>query len=135
MFLNLFAGYLFHKSCFIYNLDCSPFILISALSVFYLFKKFSIKSSAINYISSSVLAVYLLDGLRTTINKTIICWSDKGESVYFGLYLLIGVAVTFIIAITVDTVRVLFLGRIEKRLIDIILQRCIQLKNRFKTFM
>jgi len=130
--LNLLVGYIFKKPCSIYSMDCSPLILMSALSVFYLFKSLSFSSSLVNYISSSVLAVYLLDGMRLAVNSHIISWSDKGEEWDCGLYLIMGVFITFLIAIAIDKVRILIFGFIEKRLINIILQIGAQMETRIQ---
>ena len=50
--LNITLSYILRKQSYIYSLDCSPLILISAISVFYLFKSFTFQKKWINYISS-----------------------------------------------------------------------------------
>ena len=70
--LNILVGYLFNKKCLIYSMDCSPFILLSSIAIFILFKSIIFYSKSINYIASSVLAVYLLGGIRFFIDKHLI---------------------------------------------------------------
>ena len=70
-FLNVLSRLVFQKENMVYSYDCSPFILLSALSVFYYFKHFVYSSRVINYIASSVLASYLLNNTYLFIDKYI----------------------------------------------------------------
>ena len=70
-FLNVLSRLILQKENMVYSYDCSPFILLSALSVFYYFKHFVYSSRVINYIASSVLAFYLLNSTYLFIDKYI----------------------------------------------------------------
>lgn len=111
--LNNTASYVFHKSINIYAMDCSPLILISSISVFYFFKSVKLQSKIINYISSSVLAVYLLDGARVFIDYYFFKINTYSKSNCFFAVLLIEVFFFFVIAITIDKLRSLILLKIE----------------------
>ncbi len=121
--LNIGVGYVFQKKCYIYAMDCSPFILVSSLSVFYLFKSLTIRSQIINSIASSILAVYLLDAMRFFVDENVVCWSDKAGSCSYIFYLIIGVIMTFIIAFAIDKLRVFLFGHVENKIIDKIIAR------------
>ena len=47
----------------------SPTIIVASVASLYLFKSFTFRSRAVNYISASVLAIYLLDWLKPTIDR------------------------------------------------------------------
>ena len=88
----------------------SPLILGAVVSVFYLFKSFNFKSKIVNYISASVLAVYLLDGLKPAV--------DNYFQVYtFVLYVTMETVTIFLVAILIDKIHVLF-GKAEDYIID-----------------
>lgn len=103
----------------IYAMDCSPFILISAISVFYLFKSFTIQSPFINYIASSILAVYLLDGIRIPIDKHLVQLSQFANSPMLALYITVVVLLTFTLAILIDKARGWLFTRLENKLINL----------------
>lgn len=119
--LNIIIGYLFHKKCLIFAYDCSPFILISSIAIFSFFRSINFYSKFINYIASSVLAVYLLDGMRVLIDKHLINLNQYIKSDLLIIALIIEVTLTFIIAIFIDKIRNLTLGKIEKKFINKIL--------------
>lgn len=114
--INIFnstASYILDKLVSIYSMDCSPLILISSLSIFYFFKSCKFKSSIINYISSSVLAVYLLDGARVFIDYYTLNIINYSSSNNFLFVLLIEVILFFMFAIVIDKLRLLFFNKIE----------------------
>ena len=106
-----------HKPCKVLALDCSPLILGSAISMFYLFRSFCFHSKLINSISVSVLAVFLLDGLRTWTNNYIHIEEFAGSN-NLVIALLCLVTVTFVLALIIDKVRILLLGGVEQKMLN-----------------
>ena len=125
---NIGMEHLLHKPCRVLALDCSPFILGSAICVFYMFKTFCLYSKTINNISSSVLAVFLLDGLRQWMNNYI--HIEKYATSYgLAIALLALVFLTFVFSVIIDKVRILLLGKVENRLLDYSSNKILRLKN------
>lgn len=114
---NISMEHLMHKPCKVLALDCSPLILGSAISMFYLFRSFRFHSKLINSISASVLAVFLLDGLRTWTNNYIHIEKFAGSN-NLVIALLCLVTVTFVLALIIDKVRILLLGGVEQRMLN-----------------
>lgn len=106
------------KQCLILVRDCSFLILISSVALFYFFKSLRFRSTAVNKISSCVLAVYLLDDMRPLVDRYVVGWMDKGDSPLFVFYLFAGVFATFSIAVAIEMVRRFLLGNIESRMVD-----------------
>lgn len=131
LILNLSASAILNKRVTIYAMDCSPFILISAISVFYLFKSFTFQSRFINYISSSILAVYLLGGIRILIDNYLIRLTQYANSHMLAVYLIAEVLLTFIVAIIIDKVRELLFRRLEDKLINLTIKCYAQLQSGF----
>lgn len=127
--LNIIVGSLFNKKCMIYSLDCSPFILLSSIAIFFFFKSMNFYSKTINYIASSVLAVYLLGGIRFFIDKYFVCLDQYLIDNILVFMLLLEVFLTFIAAIFIDKLRVLFLGKFEKIIINGILNIMLKYKS------
>jgi len=71
----------------------------------------------LHYIASSVLAVYLLGGIRFFIDKYFICLDQYLIDNILVFMLLLEVFLTFYAAIFIDKLRVLFLGNAEKKLL------------------
>ena len=122
LILNLSISAVMNRTLSIYAMDCSPFILISAISVFYLFKSFTFQSPFINYIASSILAVYLLDGIRMPIDKHLIQLSQFANSPMLALYIIAVVLLTFTLAILIDKARGWMFIRLENKLINLIIK-------------
>lgn len=120
--LNIGMGFLLKKPCSIYALDCSPFILTSAISVFYLFKSFVFQSKLINYLASSTIAVYLLDGLRLFVDSHIIHLHIYSNSNQLLFLLTTEVVLVFTMSIFIDKLRIFLLGKWEENTINWILQ-------------
>ena len=114
---NISMEHLMHKPCKVLALDCSPLILGSAISMFYLFRSFCFHSKLINSISVSVLAVFLLDGLRTWTNNYIHIEEFAGSN-NLVIALLCLVTVTFVLALIIDKVRILLLGGVEQKMLN-----------------
>ncbi len=114
--LNYVIGNILGRQCRTFSMDCSPFILISAISLFRLFKSMTFKSRLINWISSSVIAIYLLDGLRYYLNEYF-CLEKLSTSNVFLLYLLSFVVSIMIISVIIDKIRILVLGKFENSII------------------
>jgi len=94
----------------------SPLILGAVVSVFYLFKSFNFKSKIVNYISASVLAVYLLDGLKPAVDNYFQVYT-YGQGSDFVLYVTMETVTIFLVAILIDKIHVLF-GKAEDYIID-----------------
>lgn len=115
---NISIEHLFSKPlCYIFAMDCSPLILISAICIFYLIKSYTFRSHGINRIASCILSVYLLDGLRLTINKFIEIENNTGEPTYF-LWVTCLVSITFFVAVVIEEIRRLFFGKAEQHILD-----------------
>lgn len=125
---NISMEHLMHKPCKVLALDCSPLILGSAVCAFYYFKSLHFHSQIINRISVSILAVYLLDGMRILVNKWILIHLHAND-VFLFVYLLALVSATFCIAIIIDHIRILLLGKLESKTIDIISDGLIKAKK------
>ena len=116
---NIVVEIIAHKPCRILSLDCSPLILGSAVCAFYYFKSLHFHSQIINRISVSILAVYLLDGMRIWVNKLIQIHLHANDAFLF-VYLFALVSATFCIAIIIDNIRIILLGKLESKTIGII---------------
>lgn len=118
LFFNLTLEHLFNKPlCYIFAMDCSPLILISAICIFYLTKSYTFSSHGINRIASCILSVYLLDGLRLAVNKFVEVENSTGDYTYF-LWVTCLVAITFFVAIVIEEMRRMFFGKIERHILD-----------------
>ena len=100
--LNATCTYLFHQRFVLFRLDYCTLMLFSALSVFYLFKTFSFYSFTINYISSSVLAIYLLSNIFYFFNYRYVKLENYSGNDAFALYLLLLIGVSFLIPLIID---------------------------------
>lgn len=122
LILNLSISAVLNRRLSIFAMDCSPFILISAISVFYLFKSFTFQSRFVNYIASSILAVYLLGGIRIPIDKHLIQLTQYANSQMLALNIIAVVLLTFITAILIDKARGWMLTGLEDKLINLIIK-------------
>ena len=127
--LNVLLSYIMNRQLYIYSLDCSPFILASAISVFYLFKLFSFQKRGVNYIASSSLAVYLLDGLRGAADRHIIHLERYADSGILPAAVLAVALITFCCAIAIDKIRIALFSTAEAWLIETILKGYSKTKN------
>lgn len=133
IFLNITIGLIFNKKCSIYAMDCSPFILVSAICVFYFFKSFKFQSNIINYLASSILAVYLMDGLRLFINHYVINISAHSDKYDLAVYILMEIILVFLIAILIDKTRIFLFEKWENKFIKLFLNKLIiHTPNQFK---
>ena len=114
---NIGVEHLMHRPCKVLALDCSPLILGSAISVFYIFRSFFFHSKLVNWISSSVFAIYLLEGLRIWINNYIHI-EEYADSNKLAIALLCLVTLTFVCALFIDKVRILLFGGFEQKLLN-----------------
>ena len=118
LFFNIILEHLFNKPlCYIFAMDCSPLILISAICIFYLTKSYTFSSHGLNRIASCILSVYLLDGLRLTVNKFVEVENNTGEPTYF-LWVTCLVSITFFVAVVIEEIRRLFFGKAEQHILD-----------------
>ena len=90
----------------------SPTIIVASVASLYLFKSFTFRSRAVNYISASVLAIYLLDWLKPTIDRYIEVYKHTQEA-DFVVYLLMEVSAIALVAITIDKFRIHLLAKPE----------------------
>lgn len=90
----------------------SPTIIVASVASLYLFKSFTFRSRAVNYISASVLAIYLLDWLKPTIDRYIEVYKHTQEA-DLVLYLLMEVSAIALVAITIDKFRIHLLAKPE----------------------
>lgn len=127
---NIVVEIITHKSCRILSLDCSPLIMGSAVCAFYYFKSLHFNSQIINRISVSILAVYLLDGMRIWLNQWIQIHLHANDF-FLPVYLLALVSATFCMAIIIDNIRILLLGKLESKTILIILDGLTKAKKYF----
>ena len=121
--LNYILSAIFNKPA-IYMLysDCSIFIYISSISIFYLFKSFPFQSNWINYLSSSVLTVFLLDELRVFLDNQFIHLSDYATSYSFVVYWILLALFTFFVCIAIDKIRILLFTKTENYMIRVIIR-------------
>lgn len=127
--LNTLLSYIMHRQLYVYSLDCSPFILVSAISVFYLFKSFVFQKRWVNYIASSILAVYLLDGLRGVADRRIVHLERYADSGILPAAVLAVMLLTFCCAIAIDKMRIALFGTAEAKLIKTILKGYSKIQN------
>ena len=121
--LDFTVSAVFNKptSPMIYN-DCSIFIYISSISIFYLFKSFTFQSKLINYLSANVLAVFLLDELRYFLDDRFIHLATHANSNTFVVYWIILVLFTFFVCTTIDKIRILLFTKAENYMIQLIIR-------------
>lgn len=119
--INMSLEHILHKPCHIWSMDCSPLILGSAIAVFFIFQELTFQSRIINWLSSSVLAVFLLDALRIWVNGFLHVEQYSNEP-YFILLLLCLIFSTFALATAIDKVRILVLGRVEQKCVNVVIE-------------
>ena len=112
--LNLFGTWLLNAHCGIFKDDCSPLILISALSIFFLFKSWTLHSKMINNIASSVLAVYVLSNIYIFLDREFIHLSRFSADNRFFIYTMYLVGVSVVFSFLIDKT----IGTIIKKLLD-----------------
>ncbi|NBB31615.1 acyltransferase family protein [Cellulophaga sp. BC115SP] len=133
--LNNVASYFLKKNIVIYSMDCSPFILVNALILFLIFSnRKSYHSRIINYFSSSVVAVYLLDGARLSIDKwTVNLGSLKGSEITIW-YIILEVIIAFVIFMFFDKLRVYFLAKLEFLIINNVSRIILGIQQKLKLY-
>ena len=109
-------------------LDCSPLIFTLSICIFYLFKGFSFFSSGVNWLSRSVLAIYLLDESRIFFNQKIVHLDNMVSSFSFIGGAIVLVFEVAIFSISIDKLRNKLLGKIEVMINNKISSKCIQYK-------
>lgn len=96
---------------FCYN---SPFVLLSAISIFMFFSKLHFNSKIINYMASSCLAIYLMQEGGISLYKQIKeSYLQYGICVYFILMILLFFVISMIAPLIIDKIRLLVFGRAE----------------------
>lgn len=90
----------------------SPTIIIASVASLYLFKSFTFRSRTINYISASVLAIYLLDWMKPTIDRYIEVYQHTKDP-DFIVYLIVEVCAIAIVALVIDKIRIHLLYKPE----------------------
>lgn len=102
LLLNMLGTWLFNKRCAIFRFDCSPFTLLSSLSVFYLFKSWNYHSRIINWLSSSVFAFYLLSNIYYYFDAQYVNLPGYTTDNRFVFYLFLLVIAAWIFSLVVD---------------------------------
>ncbi len=140
IFSLMFIGKLFniskiikHSNYFLAN-NYSIVGLSIAIFIFSIFKNININSKTINYISSSVLGIYLIHD-----NKLIRPWlwriiwpnMDYINSNLFILHVFAKVLFVFLVCLIIDKIRRLLLNRVEDKLSDKIFNLLLKVKNIF----
>jgi len=106
--------------------DCSIFILLSSLSLFFFFKSFCFHSRTVNYITSSVLAIYVLNWIYIFLDKGFIHIEEHASSISFVLYLAAEVLIVVLAALIIDKT----LGALVNRLLTCVEERFPVLKKK-----
>jgi len=127
IFLNSMIHHILHRPDKIFAMDNSPFILLSSLSIFYFFKSLSFSNQIVNWVASSVLAVFLLDGIRTYVDKFIAVASYSTDCMLI-YYISLEVSSVFLFALLVDKLRILFFGKIE----DVVISKIVGIMSIWK---
>ena len=127
--LNVSASFLFHKPIGTYAMDCSTLILVASVLLFYLFKSLTFQSQIVNYVSSSVIAVYLLDGIRIFLNNELFHIAQFSTSYWLPAIIVAEAFCLFIIAIFIDKIRILILGRVENKILEKCRKYCFQVQS------
>jgi surface polysaccharide O-acyltransferase-like enzyme len=130
--LELSVSMYTHRQFHVLSRDCSFFILIEAVLFFYLFKSFRVQSKCINYLASSVLAVFLLDGIRFWLNRYVQLSSYANDNMFIVMLLLL-VFGTFTFNILLDKIRILLFGHVEYQLINLMMRCFARIKKRVET--
>lgn len=78
--------------------DASPLILVSALSIFYLFRSLHFHSKVINYMAGSVLVAYIIETARMDLD-VFIGVADAGHSPLYPLLVIAESLAVFLIAV------------------------------------
>lgn len=110
---NLFITILLGRECRILAMDCSPLILFSSIILLYIFKNLKFHSRFINFIAKSVLAVYLLDGLRPWVNS-FYKLHENAQSNNLIVNLLIFSIIMMVLSVIIDKTRHYIFGRMEQ---------------------
>ena len=126
IFLNSMIHQILHRPDNIFAMDNSPFVLLSSLSIFYFFKSLSFSNQIVNWVASSVLTVFLLDGIRAYVDRFINVQAYGTHNMLI-LYIVLEVLVVFIVALIVDKLRIYLFGKMEDRLIS----RIVSIINKF----
>lgn len=98
--------------------DCNILMLMSAVTLFFLFKSFCYHSSIINFVSSSVLAMYVLNGLYVFIDRTFIHIQQYCSSGFFAACLLAEVLAVALVAIVTDKTLGTLVRKVCERLVQ-----------------
>ena len=96
-----------------FSMDCSPFMLIGSLCVFYLFKSFTFQNLTINWMASSVLAVYLCDGMRYYLDRYFLV-SSYSESSWWVVVVLCETLGVVVLALITDKIRLIIFKKVEQ---------------------
>lgn len=100
--------------------DCSPFMLCGAIGLFYLFRSMSFSSRAVNYVSGSVFAVFLTNGLMRRLDTDVFGVADSAGSPWFALLVLAEVAAVFVIGVAFDKLYRLLFSWPHERLLSLV---------------
>lgn len=98
---------------FSYN---SPFVITSAIALFLFFSKLNFTSKTINFLASSCLSIYLFqEGCFNFYKRIKLLYQADCPTLTFFLYLLIFFAVSMILPLAIDKLRLMVFSRFEKK--------------------
>lgn len=112
--LNCVLSYFLQKKYMIFSFDCSPFILISSLSVFLLFKSWSFQNKIVNWMSASVFGFYLLGDIYLLLDDRYFHLRHYSADNLFIFYLLALLLISWLFSLFIDKT----LGIILRRTVD-----------------
>lgn len=107
---------LFHRGCDTFRAFCynSPFVLISAISLFLFFTKLHFASKTINYLASSCLAIYLMQEGGIHCYKQIrTLYLSSGLNLHFAYITIVFFLLSMIVPLFVDKIRIKIFGKAE----------------------
>jgi len=117
-FSSIFTGHIIN----IFSRDSSILIIASAIAIFMLFRELNFKSRFINFIATSVLMIYVLEGFVRTVFNHFIDISFYLEKWYFSLILLLYIISVIVVCFIIDVVRNYTVGRLELPIADFVIK-------------
>lgn len=96
-----------------YSRDNSIFIFVQAVLVLILFGRMKLCSRAVNYVASSVIAVYILESPVVNVIRYVYDYEKYAGSGYYAAVVAGVVIVIAVFSIVADKIRKLLFGRLE----------------------
>lgn len=132
LYINNFN--IINKCAYLVTNNCSPFVIIIAISIFIIFLKINVSNKFINYISNSVLGIYLIHEnslLRNLIWQKIFTIKNAYNSsvINFIGTGLVKVLIVFITCLIIDKIVMALFGKILNCLSEKIYNFILRLKR------